>query len=50
MEPLNELALSETERDASETLLREAVKLAAFIAACVRNAANAEDISQQVFL
>jgi RNA polymerase sigma factor (sigma-70 family) len=49
MEPLNELVLTDTDRDISGTLLREAGKLAAFIKARVRNAADAEDILQDVF-
>ncbi len=49
MEPPNELVLTDTDRDISGTLLREAGKLAAFIKARVRNAADAEDILQDVF-
>jgi RNA polymerase sigma factor (sigma-70 family) len=49
MEPPNELALTDTDRDLSATLLREAGKLAAFIKVRVRNAADAEDILQDVF-
>jgi RNA polymerase sigma factor (sigma-70 family) len=49
MEPLNELALTDTDRDLSGTLLRETGKLTAFIKARVRNAADAEDILQDVF-
>jgi RNA polymerase sigma factor (sigma-70 family) len=49
MEPPNELVLTDTDRDLPATLLREAGKLAAFIKARVRNAADAEDILQEVF-
>jgi RNA polymerase sigma factor (sigma-70 family) len=49
MEPRNGLVLTDTDRDISGTLLREAGKLAAFIKARVRNAADAEDILQDVF-
>jgi RNA polymerase sigma factor (sigma-70 family) len=49
MEPLYELALTDTDHDVSGTLLREAGKLAAFIKARVRNAADAKDILQEVF-
>jgi RNA polymerase sigma factor (sigma-70 family) len=49
MEPLNELVLTDTDHDVSGTHLREAGKLAAFIKARVRNAADAEDILQDVF-
>jgi RNA polymerase sigma factor (sigma-70 family) len=49
MEPPNALVLTDTNRDISGTLLREAGKLAAFIKARVRNAADAEDILQEVF-
>jgi RNA polymerase sigma factor (sigma-70 family) len=48
MDPLNELVLTDTDRDLSGTLLREAGKLTAFIKARVRNAADAEDILQDV--
>jgi RNA polymerase sigma factor (sigma-70 family) len=49
MEPLNELVLTDTNRDISTALLREAGKLKAFIKARVRNAADAEDVLQDVF-
>jgi hypothetical protein len=49
MEPLNELVLTDTDRDISGTLLREAGKLVAFFKARVRNATDAEDILQDVF-
>lgn len=48
MEPLSELVLTDTDHDISGTLLREAGKLAAFIRVRVRNAADAEDIFQDV--
>jgi RNA polymerase sigma factor (sigma-70 family) len=50
MGPPNELVLTDTDRDISATLLREAGKLAAFIKARVRNAADADDILQDVFV
>jgi RNA polymerase sigma factor (sigma-70 family) len=49
MEPLNELVLMDTDHDVSGTFSREAGKLTAFIKARVRNAADAEDILQDVF-
>jgi RNA polymerase sigma factor (sigma-70 family) len=48
MAPPNGLVLTDSDRDISGTLLREAGKLAAFIKARVRNAADAEDILQDV--
>jgi RNA polymerase sigma factor (sigma-70 family) len=42
------LVLTDTKRDIAPTLSREAVKLTAFIKARVRNAADAEDILQDV--
>jgi len=48
MQPLNEIVLTDNNRDLSGTLLREAGKLAAFIRARVRNVADAEDILQDV--
>ena len=48
MELLNEFVLTDTDHDVSGTFLREAGKLAAFIKARVRNAADAEDILQDV--
>jgi len=50
MDPPNELVLTDPNRDIPGTLLREAGKLAAFIKARVRNAADAEDILQDVFI
>jgi DNA-directed RNA polymerase specialized sigma24 family protein len=41
--------LTDTNRDISGTLSREAGKLTAFIKARVRNTADAEDILQDVF-
>ena len=49
MERPNALVLTESNRDVSGTVLREAGKLGAFIRARVRNAADAEDILQDVF-
>jgi RNA polymerase sigma factor (sigma-70 family) len=49
MEPLHELVLTDTDHDVAGAISREAGKLAAFIKARVRNAADAEDILQDVF-
>ena len=48
MESLNELVLTDADRDLLGTLSREGGKLGAFIKARVRNAADAEDILQDV--
>ena len=48
MESPNELVLTNADRDLLGTLSREAGKLGAFIKARVRNAADAEDILQDV--
>jgi RNA polymerase sigma factor (sigma-70 family) len=48
MEPPHELALTDPDRVLAATLRREAGKLAAFIKARVRHAADAEDLLQDV--
>ena len=48
MEPPNALVLTDTHRDIAGTVRREAGRLAAFIKARVSNAADAEDILQDV--
>ena len=48
MEPPNALVLTDTHRDLRGTVQREAGKLAAYIRSRVRNAADAEDIFQDV--
>jgi RNA polymerase sigma factor (sigma-70 family) len=50
MEPPYALFVTDTNRDISATVSREAGKLAAFIEGRVRNTADAEDILQEVFL
>jgi RNA polymerase sigma factor (sigma-70 family) len=50
MEPLHALVVTDTNRDISATVSREAGKLATFIKGRVRDAADAEDILQEVFL
>jgi RNA polymerase sigma factor (sigma-70 family) len=50
MEPPHAFFVTDTNRDISAAVSREAGKLAAFIKGRVRNAADAEDILQEVFL